>query len=164
MFPRHPAFHFVFESLLKTRWKRLAYLCVFAAVVTICSEQPSCATPNLALPATAAQWTLRSPQDWKHSVPSELQIWPGTRQARQVCRAEYGGSPPMRLTIYYMPGWSGATAFDALQKWQRQPGKMAFYKGHYFGVVESGDSDRNALNRFTAAVESSLPAGAEFRW
>jgi hypothetical protein len=70
----------------------------------------------------------------------------------------------MRLTLFYMPGWPGATAFDALQKWQILPGKMAFYKGRYFGVVESPKADRNALNRFTIAVESTLPAGGEFHW
>jgi hypothetical protein len=149
---------------MKTRWKRLAYLCLFAAVVTICSEQPSCATPNFVLSANAAEWKLRSPQDCSNPTPAELQIWSGTTHASRVCRAEYEGSPPMKLTVYYMPGWSGATAFDAFQKWQRQPGKMAFYKGHYFGVVESPQGDRDALNRFTRSVESALPGGAEFRW
>lgn len=68
----------------------------------------------------------------------------------------------MRLTIYYMPGWAGAAAFDAFQKWQVQPGKIAFYKGHFFGVVESPKAELNTLNRFTVAVESTLPGGSEF--
>jgi len=97
-------------------------------------------------------------------VPASLLIWRGTGQARRVCRAEYDGSPPMSLTVYYLPGWSGATAWDAFQKWQRRPGKMAFEKGHYFGVVESANSDESALNRFTAAVEQSLPGTTELHW
>ena len=56
-----------------------------------------------------------------------------------------------------------ATAFDALQKWRVQPGKMAFYKGGYFGVVESA-TDKATLNRFVLAVEATLPGGDEGRW
>jgi hypothetical protein len=149
---------------MKTRLKRLAYLGVLGAVIAICSEQPSCATPIPALSPVAAEWKLASSPVCSRPVPAELRIWGGTTQARRACRAEYGGAPPMSLTIYYMPGWSGATAFDAFQRWQIQPGKMAFYKGHYFGVVESPQADRNALNRFTVAVESTLPGGADFHW
>lgn len=149
---------------MKTRWKRLAYLCIVGAVITVCSEQPSCATPNVVLSPTVAEWTLRSPQDCVKPAPADLRIWGGTTQARRVCRAEYDGPAQMRLTLFYMPGGPGATAFDALQRWKIQPGKMAFYKGRYFGVVESSQADRNALNRFTVAVTSKLPAGTEFHW
>jgi hypothetical protein len=71
----------------------------------------------------------------------------------------------MRLTLFKMPGWPGATAFDALQKWRpAQPGKVGFFKGRYFGVVESPQADRPTLDRFTVAVEGALPAGDEGRW
>jgi hypothetical protein len=68
----------------------------------------------------------------------------------------------MTLTIYDMPAW-GESAFDAWQKWQTQPGKMSFYKGRYFGVVESPNADMNTLNRFTVSIESALPPGSEGR-
>jgi hypothetical protein len=32
---------------------------------------------------------------------------------------------------------------------------MAFYKGGYFGVVESEGADKSTLNRFTKAVEGA---------
>jgi hypothetical protein len=71
----------------------------------------------------------------------------------------------MRLTLFDMPGWAGATAFDAFQKWPpAQPRKMGFFKGHYFGVVESAQADRAVLERFTTAVEAALPAGNEGHW
>jgi len=149
---------------MKTRLKRLACLGIPAVVIAICSEQPSCATPIPLLSPVAAEWKLGSPQVCSQPVPAELRIWSGTTHARRACRAEYDGLPPMSLTIYYMPGWPGATAFDALQRWRIQPGKMAFYKGPYFGVVESPQAGRNALNRFTVAVVSTLPGGAEFHW
>jgi hypothetical protein len=68
----------------------------------------------------------------------------------------------MTLTIYDMRAWGGS-AFDAWQKWQTEPGKMSFYKGRYFGVVESPTADMNTLNRFTVAIESALPSGSEGR-
>jgi hypothetical protein len=70
----------------------------------------------------------------------------------------------MRLTLYDMPEWPGATAFDAMQKWNRQPGKMAFYKGRFFGVVESSpEADTETLSRFIVALEAALPpAPVEF--
>ena len=151
-------------SYMKTRLKRLAYLCLLVTVIAIFSEQPSCATPIPALSPAAAEWKLSAPQICSTPLPAELRIWQGISQARRVCRAGYDGSPPMSLTIYCMPGGPGGTAFDALQRWRIQPGKMAFYKGPYFGVVESPQDDRNALNRFTVAVVSALPGGAEFHW
>ncbi|MBZ5626601.1 MAG: hypothetical protein LAQ69_49160 [Acidobacteriia bacterium] len=64
-----------------------------------------------------------------------------------------------------MPRWSGATAFDAFQKWRpAQPGKMGFFKGRYFGVVESPQADRATLDGFTVAVEKALPGSSEGRW
>lgn len=130
----------------------------------VVSEQPSCATPSFTLSPSVAEWKLRPPQDCLQPVPAELRTWGGTTHARRACRAEYDGSPQMTLTIYYMPGWSGATAFDAFQRWKIQPGKMAFYKSHYFGVVESPLADRKALDRFTLAVEEKLPGRSEFHW
>jgi hypothetical protein len=58
----------------------------------------------------------------------------------------------MTLTVYDLPQWGGG-AFDAWQKWQTQPGKMAFFKGRYFGVVESPAADLKTLDRFTTAAE-----------
>ncbi len=71
----------------------------------------------------------------------------------------------MRLTLVEMPEQPGASAFDAWQKWRpAQPGKLGFYKGRVFGVVESPQADRATLDRFTVAVEKGLPAGSEGRW
>jgi hypothetical protein len=71
----------------------------------------------------------------------------------------------MRLTLIEMPGSPGATAFDAWQKWRpAQPGKLGFYMGRFFGVVESQMADQKALDHFTNAVEKSLPGDTEGRW
>jgi hypothetical protein len=71
----------------------------------------------------------------------------------------------MRLTLYEMPGWAGATAFDAFQKWHpAASGNEGFFKGRYFGVVESELADGATLDRFTVAVEKAIPGKGDSRW
>jgi len=71
----------------------------------------------------------------------------------------------MQLTLIEMPGTPGATAFDAWQRWPpAQPGKLGFYKGRFFGVVESPASDRETLDLFTSDVQKTLSGSGEGRW
>jgi hypothetical protein len=115
----------------------------------------------IALPTAPDGWKITGSQRCVKPVPTELKTWRGTAGARSVCTADYGGAPPMHLTIYFMPN-EFASAFDAEQKWTPQAGKMAFFKGSYFGVVESAVDDRAALDRFIVAIEAGLPAGSEW--
>jgi hypothetical protein len=142
--------------------KRVWHVAVLAAGIAIFAHQRSCAEPLLALPSTVGEWKLIAPQSCLKPVPAELLAWRGTAGARQVCRAAYDGAPAMKLTLYDMPEVPGATAFDAEQKFPAQPGKMGFFKGHYFGVVESEGADREKLDRFVVAVEASIPGRSEF--
>jgi hypothetical protein len=146
------------------RLKRFWHLFIAVVAITYFSEQRSWTTPRLALPSAVDGWNLAGFQNCAKPVPAELRILHGARGARQVCSAEYEGSPEMRLTIYDMPGWPGGTAFGTFQGWQAKPGTMAFYKGNYFGVVEAPKADIKTLNRFTIAVEAALPPGAEGHW
>ena len=147
---------------IKSRWW---HLLVFVALIFLASELRSFTTPRLTLPQSAAGWKMEAVQECvKGALPAKFQLWRGTAGARQICRAEYGGSPEMTLTLYDMPGWSGATAFDALQKWQSRSDKMAFYKGDIFGVVEAPNAGPGKLHEFIAAVETSLPRGPDAQW
>jgi hypothetical protein len=142
--------------------KRAWLLVAVAILIGVFSGQRSCAQePAFALPPAADGWTLTPPQTCHKPVPAEYKTWRGTQGAHRVCRGEYVGSPAMKLTIYDMPN-EFASAFDAAQKWQPQPGKMGFFKGRYFGVVESPDADRRTIERFLLAVEATLPAGSEW--
>ena len=114
-----------------------------------------------ALPTDPGGWKIAATQNCVKPVPAAMKTWRGTAGARIVCTAEYVGSPPMKLTVYYMPN-EFASAFDAAQKWSPEPGKMSFFKGSYFGVAESEGADRFALERFILAVEATLPAGSEW--
>ena len=142
--------------------KRLWHVAIAAAGIGIFANQRFRAEEAvLALPPAAGGWMFSAGQKCDQPVPAELQLWRGTAGARSVCRADYSGSPPMKLTIYYMPN-QFAGAFDAAQKWQAQPGKMSFFKGQYFGVVESPNADAFTLERFVLAVEATLPRGDEW--
>ena len=115
----------------------------------------------LALPVETSGWKIAAPQTCMKPVPPAMKVWRGTAGARSVFTADYAGSPPMKLTIYYMPS-EFASAFDAEQKWSPQPGKRSFFKGSYFGVVEGDGADRLVLERFVGAIEAALPAGSEW--
>ena len=143
--------------------RRIWYV-VFAVVVFAVFEyQGSCkAQTALNVPVAVGAWKLAAPPDCVKPVPAELLLWRGTAGARQVCRAEYAGPALMKLALYDMPELPGANAFDAEQKFPVQPGKMGFFQGHYFGVVESPDADRAMLDRFVVALEFHLPLGNEF--
>jgi hypothetical protein len=150
---------------VKTWGKRILGVSILGAAIAVGSDLWLLATPSVNPPSAAAAWKLSAPADCVNSVPAELQFWRGTSGARRVCRAEYAGSPAMRLTLFEMPEWPGATAFDAFQKWRpTQPGRVGFFKGRYFGVVESPLADRATLDRFAAAVEKALHGGSEGRW
>jgi hypothetical protein len=150
---------------VKTWGKRILGVCIAMAAIALGSDLLRLATPSVSPPSTAAGWKLSAPAECVNSVPAELRSWRGTSGARRVCRAEYAGAPAMRLTLFEMPEWPGATAFDAFQKWRpAQPGKMGFFRDRYFGVVESPQADRPTLDRFTMAVENALPGRGGSRW
>jgi hypothetical protein len=150
---------------VSTWGKRILGISILGAAIGVGSDLWLLAAPKAVPPSAAAGWRLSAPADCVDSVPAELRFWRGTSGARRVCRAEYAGSPTMRLTLFDMPGWAGATAFDAFQKWRpAQPGKIGFFKGRCFGVVESPQADRATLDQFAAAVEKALPGTGEGRW
>jgi hypothetical protein len=85
--------------------------------------------------------------------------WPETSYARKAWRATYSGPAPATLTLYAMPRSPG-NAWDAIQRWRRVHGAVAFAKGQYFGVAVSEGADEAALKRFVQGVAAALPRGA----
>src|SRR5262249_18227461 len=119
--------------------KRLWYVLGFGVLIGVFDYYGvgSSARP-LAVPSTAGDWKLAEPASCFLPSPAERATWPGTSGARQMCRATFAGTPAMNVTLYEMPNRVGTSAFDAAQKFPAQPGKMGFFQGSYFGVVESG--------------------------
>ena len=137
------------------------YVVAGALVVGVVAQRFFAKTPTITLPNLAAGWALAAPANCFTPVPVEFKRWRGTEGAGTVCRGDYTGTPRISVTLYYMPS-EFASAFDAAQKWQSQPGKMSFFQGAYFGVVESAGADAPTLERFVLAVEASLPKGSEW--
>ena len=112
-------------------------------------------------PTAIPGWMLAGPAACGKSIPPDAHSWRGVATARRVCRAEYGGQPAMRLTLFDLPGYpAGGGAFDAWQKWPpNQPGKIGFFVGRFFGVAESPGADRATLDRFAVEVGKALSGG-----
>jgi hypothetical protein len=132
--------------------KRLLHILILAGVVGLADL---IFIPRLySLPPTPAQWKLGSHAVYK-PVPAEFKTWRGTDGAVRVWRATYEGDPPIALTVYQMP-WSPGGAWDAIQKWRPQPGKLAFAKSHYFGVAEAANASPETLKRFVESVTAGI--------
>jgi hypothetical protein len=142
--------------------RRLWYIPIFGVILAIFHFRGSSDTKRpITAPASVGDWKLAAPATCKAPVPHEMLISRGTEGARSACSAEYVGTPAMKLMLYYMPN-EFAGAFDAAQKYEQRAGRMGFFKGSYFGVVESPEADRATLDRFVVAIEAGLPPGSEF--
>lgn len=67
----------------------------------------------------------------------------------------YQGSNPIQVIVCETTGSS--VAFEALQNWRAQDGKLAIHVGRYFVVAQSEKPDPAALNAFLTAFEKQLP-------
>jgi hypothetical protein len=140
---------------------------IVAAALAAGSELGAWFAPRKDPPASVDAWHLASPAECGKAVPLETREWRGVAGARRVCRADYTGPAPMRVTLFDLPGYpAGPGAFDAWQKWPpNQPGKIGFWSDRYFAVAESPGADRAALDRFaisfTRAFNHAEPSG---RW
>jgi hypothetical protein len=102
-----------------------------------------CGTGNtgLELPATVAEWRLAGT--------------PLADDAAGKWSGRYEGVPEIRLELERMS--SQTLAFSAVQSWRAEAGKLAFFRGRYFGVVTAPGADTRTLSRFVAAFEKTLP-------
>ena len=145
-----------------TTWRKRALgVAIFTAAIGIGSQLSILATPYQDPPAQISGWKLAAPAECGRTIPADARAWRGVATSRRTCRAEYAGPVAMRLTLFDMPGYPvGGGAFDTWQKWPPdQPGKMGFFTGRFFGVVESPQADRATLDRFAVSVGKALTGG-----
>ena len=132
--------------------KRFLHILIVAAVVGLADLV--FIPQSYSLPPAPAGWKLASHAVYK-PVPAEFKQWRGTEGALRLWRAAYEGDPPIVLSLYQMP-WSPGGAWDAIQKWRPQPGKLAFAKNHYFGVAEATNASPETLKRFVDSVTRGI--------
>lgn len=75
----------------------------------------------------------------------------GLRSARV---AQYSGPASLQVTVYEMT--TGAGAFELVQKWKPEAGKLHFSQGPYFVLVESRTVPVNQLQTFASALDAAL--------
>jgi hypothetical protein len=130
---------------------------ILAIVISCAPDLGVFSTQLQALPVSAAEWRLANQAVLK-PVPPEWKMFRSGAYARKAWRGDYVGEPPLTVTIYEMPRYPAA-GWSAIQQWRVQPGKMAFFKGGYFGIAESPRASSSELLRFVNAVCGALPAG-----
>jgi len=116
-------------------------------------------------PAVVGTWKLDGRAYCVDGVPPDLPKLRGVARATRTCRAQYDGSPRIHVTLFVMPGGPGGGSFDAFQKWPpRQPGKLAFYRGRYFGIVEANGAAPDEIDSFTTSLALILVPGNDWIW
>ena len=96
-------------------------------------------------PAAAAGWTLEAGQ--RSAAPRA--------KVRVGWTVTYAGKPTMTVTVYRMAGQ--ASAFEAVQSWRAESGKLPFFKGPYLVIVESPGAEFRTLSRFATALQAEFP-------
>jgi hypothetical protein len=125
-------------------------LAVLAGALIGCAPPPP---PRLQPPPASLEdgWQRRGYARTSVSAAPELIRALG---ARDALGAAYVRDPAgVRVEAYLMP--AEAAAFEARQKFQQQPGQLAFHNGAVFAVCTSTGLDPKSLIAFSRALESA---------
>ncbi len=116
----------------------------------------ACENPNERieiLPMTMGEWRRMSVENMPPEEHTQELKQRGIKQAR---RGNYEANG-VRLTASVYEYGSQAVAFEMVQKWRPEPGKMAFHQGSYFVILSGGAPEDNKVrNDFAAVLEASL--------
>ena len=119
--------------------KRWIFTFSAIALMASCASKP---TTKLNFPPTVSDWHLDSTTE---------DSTPNTRKSQAV----YQGTPT--ITVELTEKSSTTIAFSTVQDWRPTSGKLAFYKGRFFGIAQSPTAGQRTLNKFVTAFEASLP-------
>jgi len=127
---------------------------IYLLLVILCAacgsapEEPVFTAPG----SLEGGWTLSTAQEAVEGVPDEIR----QRGPRYALRAVYDGPGSLTASFYLMP--AEGSAFELVQKQRPEPGKLRFYKGPWFVVLESEGQETAALSSIAADIERRLPA------
>jgi hypothetical protein len=80
----------------------------------------------------------------------------GMTAAQPTVRATYTGAGAVKVTATISEMPNAGAAFEAVQKWRPEKGRLCFHKERWFVVAESADLDARQLNAFAAALERAV--------
>ena len=104
------------------------------------------------LPMTLGDWRRVSVENMPPEEHSEELKQRGIKRARRG----YYEANGVKLTASVYEYGSQAVAFELVQKWRPEPGKMAFHQGPYFVILSGAGDDNKVRNDFAAKLEASL--------
>jgi hypothetical protein len=136
--------------------RRELWLTVAAAILGGCQRPQAGKEPPL--PNNVGQdWQLQSEEGiLTAQLPHQIR----TMGVQNAWRGVYAG-PGNFMVDYYMMG-TPSNAFEAMQNWRPEEGKMAFHHERGFIVVESHDASREEMQQFVRQLQQSLQErGAE---
>ncbi|HUS05907.1 MAG TPA: hypothetical protein VMZ52_06420 [Bryobacteraceae bacterium] len=79
---------------------------------------------------------------------------------KRALAAVYKTNTEIRLRVFEMG--AETSSFEVMQKWRQADG-AAFYKGPYFVVIETTNTDPESLKEFVKALQVELGPGAGIR-
>ncbi len=93
----------------------------------------------------------------RFELPENVADWKRVASAKEgaTASARYTGVPEISVSVTRKG--STTEAFNDLQSWRAEAGKLAFYRGPYFGLAESPGADQKTLSRFVRALEARIP-------
>ena len=109
----------------------------------------------------------RTTPDWK--LPAEIEggwklgVLPPSPETyglvkllspKKSMMAGYEGPGTLRVAAFEL---ASGQAFERVQHWQVQPGKIAFAHGRWFIVLECATLDASQLSRIAALLEKTMP-------
>lgn len=114
-----------------------------------------CSNPNQnieILPMTLGDWKRMAVEN----IPAEEHTEELKRMGIKRSRRAIYQSGDNRVTIAVYEYGAGAAAFEMVQKWRPQPGKIVTSQGAYFVILESQTVDATGLNRVASLLEGIL--------
>lgn len=133
------------RSQESVKLKKMRRLILAVLLLAGCGDSPALPV----YPRSVGGFTLQSEQ----ALASTSYV-PASGLSRAV-QLSYQGSNPIQVVVCETTGSS--VAFEALQHWRAQDGKLATHVGRYFVVAQSEKPDPAALNTFLTAFEKQLP-------
>lgn len=109
---------------------------------------------------TRAEWKLPAALEggWKlAALPPGRETYDlvAKLSPRKSLMGSYEGSGKVLVAAFELA--NGPAAFEQVQKWRAQPGKIVFYRGPWFVVIESEGMDNAQLSRMAGQIEKTMP-------
>jgi len=110
---------------------------------------------------SAADWQLPAELEggWKLAVapPSKESFDLVARLAPRNSRMSGYENGERRVSILALELANGSVAFEEVQKWRAQPGRIAFHHNAWLVAVESAGMSAPDLSRLATQIEKSMP-------